>query len=330
MPMAENFRKYLLDGVAVRELPRLEITPYHEATVARWRAEGLPDSVRTQAEFHDYFGLTSLEFFSIWPDLDGMNCRGKVGSVSDFNAVRAGLYDLEKVRRRMRDYREALAVQDRRDGLLWVPLHGFFWHPRDLMGIADHLTMFCTDPALMHEVNKELFAFNVAVVRMLFQEGIPAIICVSEDMAFRLGSMISRDMFEEFMAPAHRVLAREIRRERCVAAIDSDGDVTELVPWFAETGYQCISPMERQTGMDLMAMREASPGMAFLGGYNKLVMSKGPEAIRAEFESLKPLFRKGRFLPAVDHQTPPEVSLENYRHYLKAQEAFYAEMTGEL
>lgn len=41
---------------------------------------------------------------------------------------------------------------------------------------------------------------------------------------------------------------------------------------------------------------------------------------------LKPLFRKGKFIPAVDHQTPPEVSLENYRHYLKASEAFFNEV----
>jgi hypothetical protein len=75
-----------------------------------------------------------------------------------------------------------------------------------------------------------------------------------------------------------------------------------------------------------MAMREAHPGISFLGGYNKLVMSKGRDAIEAEFESLKPLFGRGRFIPAVDHQTPPEVSLENYRHYLAASERFFREM----
>jgi hypothetical protein len=75
-----------------------------------------------------------------------------------------------------------------------------------------------------------------------------------------------------------------------------------------------------------MKLREDNPEIAFLGGYNKIEMSKGPEAIKAEFESLKPLFAKGKFIPAVDHQTPPDVSLENYRHYLKASEKFFNEM----
>ncbi len=48
-----------------------------------------------------------------------------------------------------------------------------------------------------------------------------------------------------------------------------------------------------------------------------MVMSRGEAAMRAEFERLLPLMRQGGFIPSVDHQTPPGVSLENYRIYLK-------------
>lgn len=329
MTMAANFKNYLLRGAEVNTLPRMEMMPYHEATVARWRKEGLPESVRTLPEFHDYFGLTPLDFFFVWPDVDDVGCRERIASLADFSAVRAHLYDLENLRGRLDSYSSTLDTMAAQDGILWVPLHGFFWHPRDLLGIADHLMAFCTQPELMHEINMELLDFNVQAVRMLYSEGVPAIICVSEDMAYKTGSMISEAMFEEFMAPYHRVLAAEIKREDCVAAVDTDGDVSDVIPWFARVGYACISPMERQTGMDLLALREANPDMAFLGGFNKRVVSKGPEAIAAEFEDLKPVFRRGRFIPAMDHQTPPEVSLENYRHYLKAQETFFSEMMEE-
>ena len=40
-------------------------------------------------------------------------------------------------------------------------------------------------------------------------------------------------------------------------------------------------------------------------------------AMRKEFERLLPVMRQGGFVPSVDHQTPPGVSLENYRIYLK-------------
>jgi len=38
--------------------------------------------------------------------------------------------------------------------------------------------------------------------------------------------------------------------------------------------------------------------------------------MRAEFERLLPVMKKGGFIPSVDHQTPPDVSLENYRCYV--------------
>ena len=39
--------------------------------------------------------------------------------------------------------------------------------------------------------------------------------------------------------------------------------------------------------------------------------------MRAEFERLVPLMKTGGFIPSVDHQTPPGVSLEHYRTYLR-------------
>ncbi len=326
MSLSTHFRNHLIHGGVATALPRLELMPYHADTIKRWRAEGLPDSVQSQNDLHTYFGLDPLEFFFLWPDVDAVGCREKITTPAEFDAVRKQLYSLDAVARRMEEYSCLLASMREQNGILWVPLHGFFWHPRDLFGVAEHMMMFYDEPELMHEINRELLEFNIGAIRMMCEIGVPDIICVSEDMAYKSGSMISREMFDEFMAENHRVLAAEIKKQFCVAAVDTDGLITEVTPWMAEVGYQCINPMERQTGMDLLALREGNPGIAFMGGYNKLVMCKGREAIEVEWASLEPLFKKGKFLPAVDHQTPPEVSLENYRHYLAASQAFFQRM----
>ena len=39
--------------------------------------------------------------------------------------------------------------------------------------------------------------------------------------------------------------------------------------------------------------------------------------MRKEFERLLPSIKNGRFIPSVDHQTPPDVTLDNYRIYVK-------------
>jgi hypothetical protein len=99
--------------------------------------------------------------------------------------------------------------------------------------------------------------------------------------------------------------------------VDTDGDVTLLVPWLLDNGVEGVLPLERQAGVDGMAMREQFPNLIMFGHYNKMVMTDGEDAMRAEFERLVPVIKSGGFIPSVDHQTPPSVSLENYMIYLK-------------
>jgi uroporphyrinogen-III decarboxylase len=99
--------------------------------------------------------------------------------------------------------------------------------------------------------------------------------------------------------------------------VDTDGDVTLLIPWLEDLGVTGVLPLERQSGVDGSRLREQFPSLRMIGHFNKLVMNQGEAAIRAEFERLLPLMKRGGFIPSVDHQTPPEVSLEQYRLYLR-------------
>ena len=51
--------------------------------------------------------------------------------------------------------------------------------------------------------------------------------------------------------------------------------------------------------------------------WSRASVEVSPEGVRAEFERLVPLMRSGGFIPSVDHQTPPGVSMEQYRSYLR-------------
>ena len=57
--------------------------------------------------------------------------------------------------------------------------------------------------------------------------------------------------------------------------------------------------------------------MTFFGHFDKMCMKFGEEAMRKEFERLLPSCIAGKVIPAVDHQTPPDVSIENYRTYVR-------------
>jgi hypothetical protein len=109
-----------------------------------------------------------------------------------------------------------------------------------------------------------------------------------------------------------------------VVLVDTDGDVTRMVPWLAREGIDGVLPVERQAGVDGLRLRQQFPALRMIGHYDKMVMSRGEDAMRREFERLVPLMRTGGFIPSVDHQTPPGVSLDQYRAYLRLLQEYTA------
>ena len=97
-----------------------------------------------------------------------------------------------------------------------------------------------------------------------------------------------------------------------------------LVPWLMREGIRGVLPLERQAGVDGMDLRRAFPQVCLVGHFDKMVMNKGEEAMRKEFERLLPLMRSGGFIPSVDHQTPPHVTLDQYRLFRRLLDEYTA------
>lgn len=69
--------------------------------------------------------------------------------------------------------------------------------------------------------------------------------------------------------------------------------------------------------MDIVKVREQFPKLKFIGGFNKLMIAEGKEAIDKEFERILPVIRSGGYIPGSDHQVAPSTSLEDYRYYIE-------------
>jgi hypothetical protein len=54
------------------------------------------------------------------------------------------------------------------------------------------------------------------------------------------------------------------------------------------------------------------------GGFDKRIVSAGPDAVKRELERLSPLIREGGLILGIDHSVPADVSWDNYRHYIDA------------
>jgi hypothetical protein len=306
----------------VDRLPMIEWAGWWDKTYDRWLAEGLPADL----DFHDthrYFGLDV--HFQYWPIAYTPDCPDDamsrpVASLADYESLRPHLYPKSILTDHWkRNLTKHLAIQETGEAILWYTLEGFFWFPRRLMGIEPHMLAFYDQPELLHRINADLCEWLIGVVEELQTFGVDAdFVTFAEDLSYNHGPMLSRASFEEFLAPYYRRVLPVIKKHRdTLALIDTDGLVNEALPWFAEAGLDGILPLERQAGVDLAEIRRDFPDMRFIGHYNKLVMKHGRDAMRAEFERLLPIARQGGYVMSVDHQTPPDVSLENYRIYME-------------
>jgi len=290
-------------------LPRVEWAAWWDRTIHRWESEGLPklgweDSLR-------HFGLDILRGLGVEPRAE------LIQTEAGYERLRPRLFPREAIDRAAREAKRLAKAHERGDFTVRFILNGFFWYPRRLLGIEGHLLAFYDHPELMHRINQDLLAFNLAAIKRVCAVLRPDLLSFMEDMSYNHGPMLSRACFDEFLRPYYLELSRALRTYNVPFFVDTDGLVDKLVPWLLDCGVDGLLPLERQSGVDVNALRARYPQLLMLGGFDKMVMNRGEAAIRGEFERLLPLMQAGGFIPSVDHQTPPGVSLEDYRLYIK-------------
>ena len=132
--------------------------------------------------------------------------------------------------------------------------------------------------------------------------------------------MISPKAFREFMTPYYTRLIRSLKADTDITMFcaDSDGDVTKLIPLFIETGINMMLPFEVNSGMDIRTVRESYPDLVILGGLDKMALFADEKSVRAEVEGKVPwMLDRGGYIPSLDHNVSPEVSLENFERFLE-------------
>lgn len=319
----------LLNFEKVDRLPVIEWAPWWDLTIKRWRTEGLPDSLQTDDEIRDYFGLDKM--LSIWGSVRRHDCpqpsgHGKpiIYTEQDYDDIRKFLYPpLDSM------MLENVAKEQAEGAAVWFWFEGFFWHPRTLFGIEEHLYAFFDQPELMKRMNEDLLEYLYKAVDQVCEYVSVQFMALADDMSYNHGPMISKSIFDDQLAPFYVEASSYIKSKGIKVFVDSDGLVDDPVDWYQSAGCQGFLPLEKQAGVDLAKYRRKHPQYLFMGGFDKLCMNKGEDAMRAEFERLLPVMRQGGYIPGVDHQTPPEVSIDDYRLYVRLLKE-YCELAARL
>ena len=196
---------------------------------------------------------------------------------------------------------------------------GFFGPLRNLLGVENLCTTFLTDPAFLEEMMEAIADFVIEVAGRILDHTSVEFFGLWEDMAYKTGPLIGPDMVRKYMLPRYRRVV-EFLRGRGVEfiSLDSDGDISSLIPVWLDAGINVLYPFEVQCGMDVVKVRrEYGRDLRLLNGINKYAVAQGPRAIDAELARVRPLIEDGGYIPGPDHSLPPDVSFANYCYFME-------------
>ncbi|MBQ7257637.1 MAG: hypothetical protein IJS60_08095 [Abditibacteriota bacterium] len=318
MTSNERFKK-VLNFQKPDRMPVIEWAPWWHLTIDRWHKEGMPAEIYTAYDVSKYFGLDPVDCFYMDVSFNLPAPKevggGLIETEEDYNNLKKECDIFGPIPQNLIDVCKKHQEED--GAAVWLWHSGFFWAPRALLGIEPHLYAFYDDPDLLWKINEDCLKGLYRRVDSITGDLDIAFIVLGDDMSYNHGPMLSEKVFKEQLAPFYKQASDFIKSKGIKVIIDSDGLVDEPIRWYREAGCQGFLPLEKQAGVDLNKYRQWYPDYLFVGGFDKLCMDKGESAMRQEFERLLPVMKQGGYILGVDHQTPPNVSIYDYRLYVE-------------
>lgn len=215
------------------------------------------------------------------------------------------------------------------DRAIAIGFNGPFWQMREWVGMEGLCLMMAEQPEFVQQMADFWLDYTVELLENTLRLIHVDTFHISEDMAYKSHSMISPAMVRRFLQPCYRAWKELLRAyDVPIFDMDSDGEVSVLIPIWVESGINVCDPMEVAAGNDIVAFRKRyGKQMGYTGGIDKRAIALGGEVMRAEvLRVVPPLFEEGGYIPGCDHGVPPDISWPNYVAYAR----LLSQLTGWL
>jgi hypothetical protein len=146
-----------------------------------------------------------------------------------------------------------------------------------------------------------------------------------EDICFKSGPIVSMDFFKNVVVPRYKRINKKLKAHGIdIWYTDCDGDVRPILPLLLESGINCLLPFEVNCCTHPgRLLDEYGKDLRIMGGFDKMALGEGREAIKKYMKSLAPYVERGGYIPFCDHRCPPNVKQEDYFYYLDLKEQMF-------
>ncbi|MBC8390927.1 MAG: hypothetical protein H8E13_23115 [Actinobacteria bacterium] len=195
---------------------------------------------------------------------------------------------------------------------------GFLGFPRQVMGLTHYMMMLHDDPKLIHDICDTFCNFLIAYYGRIASDIEVDCILIWEDMAGKMGSLISPEHFREFLTPKYKAMVSFAKNAGIdIILTDSDGYIEDLIPLIIDTGVTGMYPFERAAGNDLLRIRRMFPDFQIIGGIDKRVLFENStqKRIDDELKVVEDMLKEGRYIPHIDHFVSQDCTWKNFTYY---------------
>ena len=146
-----------------------------------------------------------------------------------------------------------------------------------------------------------------------------------EDICYNAGPIVSPGWFKRVITPRYQRIHEKLKSHGIdLWWVDCDGDVKPILDAMMEGGVNCLFPYEvNSCEHPAVLLERYGKDLRIMGGFDKIQLLKGKDAIQSYMESLGPLVERGGYIPFCDHRCPPDVDPDNYLYYLDLKEQMF-------
>jgi uroporphyrinogen decarboxylase len=214
----------------------------------------------------------------------------------------------------------AAAASDEHPRLCWADRWGgFFGSLRNMLGLENLCCAFYDHPSLVERMMEERADAMIRITGEVMKHTRIDAFWYLEDMAYNHAALVDPKMYRGFAFKHYRRVNDWLRGKGIRhIGLDSDGQISELIPIWVDSGITHLWPFEVQSGMDVVAVRaKYGKSLALLGGIDKRACAHGFAEIHREVDRVMPLVEQGGYIPELDHSVPPDISWPNFIEYIR-------------
>ncbi|HIE19366.1 TPA: hypothetical protein EYP75_06530 [Candidatus Bathyarchaeota archaeon] len=140
------------------------------------------------------------------------------------------------------------------------------------------------------------------------------------DLGYRGGLFFSPKHYEEQLHLVFKELCRFFHSRGMYVILHCCGKVEDLIPYFIEEGIDCLQPLEVKAGMDLIELKEKyGDKISFMGGIDvRLMALDDPKPIEEEIKrKITAAKEGGGYIYHSDHSVPKNVSFKQYKRVIE-------------